>query len=224
MFDYEQSWTLQDWSPPDAGLAIPALESTDAFVSFCRNTKKSGVSYDWQNCSLLCFATGAGAGAGAGASAWPGLIFQWLIIMIWATIQDVFCERKCSLFEIWPWLWQQPQWKSGIWAFWHASRAEQWSQGLWIIPRARGQAPGRVSLPCRAFPNNASSSGLNSAFSFSMWKSSWFWVALLISVCLSRPSNTFIWDSFWAACRPWKHAVRMNAKSANVFINEWNRV
>jgi len=113
---------------------------------FAETQKKSGVSYDWQNCSLLCFATGAGAGAGAGASAWPGLIFQWLIIMIWATIQDVFCERKCSLFEIWPWLWQQPQWKSGIWAFWHASRAEQWSQGLWIIPRAPGSSP-RKSVP-----------------------------------------------------------------------------
>lgn len=59
-------------------------------------------------------------------------------------------------------------------------------------------------LPCRAFPNSASSSGLNSAFSFSMWNSNWFWVALVISVCFSLPSMTFTWDSRWAACRPWK--------------------
>lgn len=57
-------------------------------------------------------------------------------------------------------------------------------------------------VPCRAFPSSASSSGLNSAFSFSMWKSSWFCVALVISVCFSRPSITFTWDSRWAACRP----------------------
>ncbi|TNN36935.1 hypothetical protein EYF80_052899 [Liparis tanakae] len=36
-----------------------------------------------------------------------------------------------------------------------------------------------------------------------MWKSSWFCVALVISVCFSRPSITFTWDSFWAAWRPW---------------------
>lgn len=36
-----------------------------------------------------------------------------------------------------------------------------------------------------------------------MWKSSWFWVALLISVCFNRPSITFSWESFCDACRPW---------------------
>ncbi|TNN55170.1 hypothetical protein EYF80_034615 [Liparis tanakae] len=54
----------------------------------------------------------------------------------------------------------------------------------------------------KALPSRASSSGLISAFSFSMWNSSWFWVALLISVCFNVPSITFIWESFWAASRP----------------------
>lgn len=58
--------------------------------------------------------------------------------------------------------------------------------------------------PCRALPSRASSSGLISAFSFSMWNSSWFWVALLISVCFNLPSITFSWESFCDACRPWR--------------------
>lgn len=57
--------------------------------------------------------------------------------------------------------------------------------------------------PCRALPSRASSSGLISAFSLSMWNSSWFWVALLISVCFNLPSITFSWESFCDACRPW---------------------
>lgn len=61
----------------------------------------------------------------------------------------------------------------------------------------------RRPLPCKALPSKASSSGLISAFSLSMWKSNWFCVALLISVCFSLPSITFSWESFWAACRPW---------------------
>lgn len=47
-------------------------------------------------------------------------------------------------------------------------------------------------LPCRAWPSKASSSGFNSAFSFNMWNKSWFCVALVISICLSRPSSTLI--------------------------------
>lgn len=61
--------------------------------------------------------------------------------------------------------------------------------------------------PWRAFPSRASSSGLSSAFSFSMWKSSWFCVALFISVCFKRPSITLIWDSFCAACKPWEQLL-----------------
>lgn len=55
--------------------------------------------------------------------------------------------------------------------------------------------------PCSAWPKRASSSGFSSAFSFNMWNRSWFWVALVISVCFKRPSRTLICASLWAAWR-----------------------
>lgn len=89
-------------------------------------------------------------------------------------------------------------------------------------------------LPCKAFPSSASSSGLNSAFSFSMWKSSWFCVALVISVCFNLPSITFTWDSLWAACRPWRGQTTVSGhficisfhflvRVGSFWVNAWNR-
>lgn len=73
--------------------------------------------------------------------------------------------------------------------------------------------------PWRAFPSRASSSGLSSAFSFSMWKSSWFCVALFISVCFKRPSITLIWDSFCAACKPWEQLLLDITNNINLYYN-----
>ncbi len=135
------SLELQDRSPPGTGLAIPALESTDAFASFCRIIKEVlGFFGLAKLITITAFLLGLVQEQKRRLDQGSFSNDQWLIKtskisgwfgnIIW--VPNIFCVWKSTAhFQIWHW--HQPQ-KSIIWTFWHASRAEQYSQGLYVIP------------------------------------------------------------------------------------------